>query len=98
MHPSTATTLLVPICPHTLSNRSIIFPASVHLRLENALPKQRLLVALDGQRNLNILEDNAIEVTVSKDQIELAQKLDYSHFNVVRQKLKWSGGYAGEIR
>ncbi|EDY83122.1 NAD(+)/NADH kinase, putative [Verrucomicrobiia bacterium DG1235] len=96
MHPDTEAISLTPICPHTLSNRSIIFPSNVKLRVENAKLGQRLLVALDGQRNLNILEGSSLGVSVSSQQLQIAQKLDYSHFNVVRHKLKWSGGYAGE--
>lgn len=96
LHPSTQAISLTPICPHTLSNRSIIFPVDVKLRVENAISGQRLLVAVDGQRNINILEDHPILVSVSEQRLQMAQKLDYSHFNVVRRKLKWSGGYAGE--
>lgn len=97
MHPAAEAISLTPICPHTLSNRSIIFPSSVKIRIENAKPGQRLLVALDGQRNLNILEGSSLGVSVSDLRLQIAQKLDYSHFNVVRHKLKWSGGYAGEV-
>ncbi|WP_309020146.1 NAD(+)/NADH kinase [Pelagicoccus sp. SDUM812003] len=97
VHPDMKAISLTPICPHTLSNRSIIFPSDVTMRVENAQPDQRLLVAVDGQRNLNILEDTSIDISVSKRQLHIAQKLDYSHFNVVRRKLKWSGGYAGEV-
>lgn len=97
MHPSTEAISLTPICAHTLSNRTIIFPANVRLRVENALPGQRLLVALDGQRNINTLENTSVEVSVSEKRIQLAQKIDYSHFNVVRHKLKWNGGYAGDV-
>lgn len=96
LHPDTHAISLTPICPHTLSNRAIIFPAHVKLRIENAKPGQRLLVALDGQRNLNIMEGSSLGVRVSEKRLRIAQKLDYSHFNVVRHKLKWSGGYAGE--
>ena len=96
MHPDSEAISLTPICPHTLSNRAIIFPTHVKLRIENAKPGQRLLVALDGQRNLNILEGSSLVINVSENRLQIAQKLDYSHFNVVRHKLKWSGGYAGE--
>lgn len=98
LHPNTSAVSLTPICPHTLSNRAIIFPHDVSLRVESSLKNERLLVAIDGQRNLNMLENNSIEVAMSKKRLLMAQKLDYSHFNVVRQKLKWSGGYAGERR
>ena len=97
MHPTTPAIALTPICPHTLSNRSIIFPKDVTLRVENAELHEKLLVAVDGQRNLNTLESLPIEISNSRKELIIAQKLDYSHFNVVRRKLKWNGGYAGEI-
>lgn len=96
VHPDSESISLTPICPHTLSNRSIIFPSDVVLRVENAKPGQRLLVAIDGQRNLNILEGSSFSLSVSEQRLQIAQKLDYSHFAVVRQKLKWSGGYVAE--
>ena len=43
---------MTPICPHTLSNRSIIFREGVKLQVFNRSPDSRLLVAVDGQRNL----------------------------------------------
>ncbi len=96
MHTETEAISLTPICPHTLSNRSIIFPCHVTLRVENAVSGQRFLVAVDGHRNLGNLENDPVEIAVSKKRLRMVQKLDYSHFNVVRRKLKWNGGYAGE--
>ncbi len=95
VHPDSRVISLTPICPHTLSNRSIIFPENVELRVENAYPDEPLLVAVDGQRNLST-KDTPIEIRLSSQSLPIAQKIDYSHFDVVRQKLKWSGGYAGD--
>ena len=52
-----------------------------------------LLVAMDGQRNTIVTEGSPIEITVSKRTLALAQRRDYSHFEVMRAKLKWSGGF-----
>ena len=54
----------------------------------------RLLVALDGQRDLKVSAHSPVEITVAKARLPLAQRADYSHFAVVRTKLKWSGGVA----
>lgn len=96
VHPNSGVISLTPICPHTLSNRSIIFPQEVTLRVENALPEEKLVVAVDGQRNLSTLKDRPIEVRKADKNLPIVQRVDYSHFNVIRRKLKWSGGYAGE--
>jgi NAD+ kinase len=92
IHPSADVIAMTPICPHTLSNRSIIFRADTCLRVFNRSPDARLLVAIDGQRDLKVGVGSPIEITISKQQLLLAQRLDYSHFAVVRTKLKWSGG------
>ena len=91
IHPDAGVIAMTPICPHTLSNRSIIFREGVKLRVINRTPSSRLLVAMDGQRNLKVGMDSPIEITISKLRLPLAQKTDYSHFSVVRTKLKWSG-------
>ncbi|OUW19642.1 MAG: NAD(+) kinase [Opitutales bacterium TMED158] len=96
VHPVARVISLTPICPHALSNRSIIFPDDVVLRVENVHPSESLLVAVDGQRNLSTSQDCPIEILQSSQSLPIAQKIDYSHFNVVRRKLKWSGGYAGD--
>jgi NAD+ kinase len=93
IHPNADVIAMTPICPHTLSNRSIIFRGDVKLRVVNRSESSRLLVAMDGQRNLMTCENSPIEISVSKLELPLAQRLDYSHFSVMRAKLKWSGGY-----
>ncbi len=93
IHPSAEVIAMTPICPHTLSNRSIIFRRDVKLRVHNRSQSSRVLVAMDGQRNLVTCENAPIEISVSALQLPLAQSLDHSHFSVMRAKLKWSGGY-----
>lgn len=91
IHPDAAVIAMTPICPHTLSNRAIIFKEGVKLRVYNRTKNSRLLVAMDGQRNLKVGMDSPIEITMSKLRLPLVQRSDYSHFSVVRTKLKWTG-------
>lgn len=93
IHPAADVIVMTPICPHTLSNRSIIFRDGVKLRVYNRNEDSRLLVAMDGQRNLQVCETSPVEISVAQQRLPLVQRLDYSHFSVVRTKLKWSGGY-----
>ncbi|HEY0943976.1 MAG TPA: NAD(+)/NADH kinase [Opitutaceae bacterium] len=93
IQPAAEVVAMTPICPHTLSNRSIIFPQNVRLRVQSSDPGARLLVAMDGQRHLVHCQDCPVEISVSSLRLPLMQRLDYSHFAVVRAKLKWSGGF-----
>ena len=92
IHPGAAVVAMTPICPHTLSNRSIIFRENVRLRVVNRTGRSRLLVAMDGQRNLKVAGESPIEISIARRRLPLAQRPHYSHFSVVRTKLKWSGG------
>jgi NAD+ kinase len=91
VHPSAGVIAMTPICPHTLSNRSIIFRENVKLRVFNRSAGSRLLVAVDGQRHL-MGTRLPVEISIAKRRLPLAQRFDYSHFSVVRTKLHWSGG------
>jgi NAD+ kinase len=93
IHPAAGVIAMTPICPHTLSNRTIIFRDDVKLKVYNRSEDSLLLVAMDGQRNTVMAEGSPIEITVSPRTLALAQRRDYSHFEVMRAKLKWSGGF-----
>jgi NAD+ kinase len=93
IHPSAEVVAMTPICPHTLSNRSIIFRHNVRLRVYSRSKGAKLLVAMDGQRNLVFCEGSPVEISMSPLTLPLAQRVGYSHFAVVRTKLKWSGGF-----
>ena len=94
IHPDAEVIAMTPICPHTLSNRSIVFRHDVRLQVRNRSGHAKLLVAMDGQRNLVSCADAAVEISLSRRKLPLIQRSDYSHFAVVRTKLDWSGGFA----
>jgi NAD+ kinase len=91
IHPAAGVIAMTPICPHTLSNRTIVFDDQVQLSIRNCSTGSRLLVALDGQRNRGVVK-GSIDVSIAKRRLGLVQRSDYSHFGVMRAKLKWSGG------
>jgi NAD+ kinase len=93
VHPAAEVIAMTPICPHTLSNRSIIFPQDVRLSVRNLNDASHLLIALDGQRTLVPSPGQPIEISLAPVTLPLVQRIDYAHFSVVRQKLNWSGGF-----
>lgn len=93
IHPAAQAIAMTPISPHTLSNRTIIFRDTVQLRVVNRTEDARMLVAMDGQRN-SLVTGSSIEISLAPRRLALVQPKDYSHFAVMRSKLKWSGGLA----
>ena len=94
IHPDAEVIAMTPICPHTLSNRTIIFRHEVKLSVHSHAEDSRLLVAMDGQRNLTYCQGSPAVITISTIKPRLAQRADHSHFAVVRTKLNWSGAAA----
>jgi NAD+ kinase len=95
IHPDSEAIALTPICPHTLSNRTVIFPDDVRLRVENCQKEGPLLVAIDGHSNRFTCPRGGIEIRLAEPRLLLAVPEGYEHFHVVRSKLRWSGGERG---
>ena len=99
IYPSAEVLAMTPICPHTLSNRSIIFRAGVRLVVKNLSDAATgLVIAADGRALPAPAQDAAVEIALSPHRLHLIQRRDHSHFAVVRAKLKWSGGAAPDKR
>ena len=79
---------LTPICPHTLSNRGLIFPDSTVLRVVNLRPEEPLLLLADGHPI-----DPAPEVTIRSHpgKVRFIQASDHDQFSILRHKLGWMG-------
>lgn len=97
IHPAADVVAMTPICPHTLSNRSIIFRGDVRIEVRNRSPEVALYLSLDGQRETTFEGEGRVRIRMSKLRLRLAQRRDYRHFAVVRAKLKWSGGLTASL-
>jgi len=94
IHPRADVIAMTPICPHTLSNRTIMFRDTVKLRVFNRSQGTRLLVGIDGHGDLKAMSGESVDISMARVRLPLAQRPGYSHFAVLRSKLKWSGGVA----
>jgi NAD+ kinase len=98
LHPAADVIAMTPICPHTLTNRSIILRDSVRLRVYNRSPGTRVAVGVDGHGTLRAAMNEPIRISIAKVRLPLVQPKGYSHFSVMRTKLMWSGGAAERQR
>jgi NAD+ kinase len=95
IHPGAEVLAMTPICPHTLSNRAIIFRAGVRLRVRDVSEAgDGLVLAADGRPLRSPAAGEAIEISLAGPRLRLIQRRDHSHFALVRAKLKWSGAAA----
>lgn len=80
---------MTPICPHTLTNRSVIFPAEARLRVENEDATSPLSVSLDGLDPLGGNELFPLDLRISSRRLPILRPRSLSHFDILRAKLKW---------
>ncbi len=91
MEPESGVFVITPICPHVLTNRSIIVSENSVIEVEASEPDYPVYLTVDGREPLRIARDAKVEIRKAKKKLQLAAMPDISFFGVVRQKLKWSG-------
>jgi NAD+ kinase len=89
LHPHVAGILLVPIAPHSLSNRPIVLPQDSVTVIEvvNGL---EVIVNFDMQSQTNLQSGDKIEVRQSKKTIALLHPSNHSDYKTLREKLHWN--------
>src|SRR5216110_3233400 len=91
LEPESGVLVITPICPHVLTNRSIIVSEKSTIEVEASEPDYPVYLTVDGREPLRIAKDATVQIRKAKKTLQLAAMPDMSFFSVVRQKLKWSG-------
>ena len=89
LHPRVAGILLVPIAPHSLSNRPIVLPEDVMISIK-VVEGHEVIVNFDMQSLTNLQSGDIIEVSQSKKTISLLHPLGHSDYKTLREKLHWN--------
>jgi NAD+ kinase len=91
LDPESGVFVITPICPHVLTNRSIIVAQGSTIEIEASDPEYPIFLTLDGRKPIHVERGSLITIRRAKKTLPLASLPDASFFSVVRQKLKWSG-------
>ncbi len=90
LHPNLEAVILNPICPHTLQQRPLLFPAEQTLTLVvEPSPLTSAGLVLDGKVKFNLRADDRIIITRSRRCTRLIRPLDTDFFATLRNKLSW---------
>jgi NAD+ kinase len=89
--PESGAFVITPICPHVLTNRSIIVDENAVIEIEVTEREYPVFLTVDGREPLRIECGTNVEIRKSDRVLPLASLPGVSFFGVVRQKLKWSG-------
>ena len=91
MSPDSGVFLITPICPHVLTNRSMIVSDASCIEITSTQSQQEVFLTVDGQELDRIKSGDIIRITKASRDLPLALLPEMSFFEVLRKKLKWSG-------
>ena len=82
---------ITPICPHTLSNRSLILPLTSAIRIKAISPKGATILSCDGEVVSEMDCGDEVIIRRSRRTIRLMTLAGSSFFEALRRKLLWRG-------
>ncbi|MDQ6999321.1 MAG: NAD(+)/NADH kinase [Mariprofundus sp.] len=90
VHPSVNAISVVPVCPHSLSNRPIVLPADAVIELKLVESRFGAALNLDGEELLQLQQGDHVIVR-KNGVISLVYLPGRNYFDVLRSKLHWAG-------
>ncbi|MDH5423903.1 MAG: NAD(+) kinase [Gammaproteobacteria bacterium] len=91
LHPSLEAITLVPICPHTLSNRPLVIGSDSKVEIViNENNRNTPQISLDGQSNFDLQAGDKIIIERKENDVHLIHPEFYDYFQILRAKLRWS--------
>jgi NAD+ kinase len=94
LHRETPAIVLEPICPHTLSNRTVVLPNNRLVSLRVADRRKKLLLSVDGQSHGWLEHGDLLEIRKAPESARFVHLPGYSWFKLLTQKLHWRGSSA----
>jgi NAD+ kinase len=91
LHPGIKGWVLVPIAPHTLSNRPIVLPDASEITIEIVAGRDAS-VNFDMQAIASLLHGDRIRVQRSAHQVRFLHPRGWSYYATLRKKLHWYEG------
>lgn len=89
--PDSGSLVVTPICPHVLTNRSVVVGDNSVIELQPKDAHQEVFLTVDGHATRRICGGERLEIRKSSRVLPLAMLPGQSFSEVLRQKLKWSG-------
>lgn len=93
VHPDVEAMILTPICPHSFSQKPLVFPSHhvMELQMSDRRDKNQVQLCMDGQRIYPLKCGDRLHIRRSPYKLKLIQDPKISYFGVLRDKLHWGG-------
>ena len=91
VQPTLDALLLVPICPHSLTNRPIVIDGKSSIEIViTTRETDNARLAIDGEVKLELASNDRIKVNKNDKSIKLIHPSEHDQFHILREKLNWS--------
>lgn len=90
LHPDLDAIVIVPMFPHTLSNRPIVINGE--RRIDIIISPKNITsprLTCDGQGYINVPSGAHISIQKKRERLHLIHPLDYNYYEALRSKLHW---------
>jgi NAD+ kinase len=94
--PSAEVFALTPICPHTLSNRSVIVRLDSRIDVRVISERLETILSADGLHEAQLNAGDVITIGRSQNSVRLVHLAGTSFFQTLRRKLDWRGSTISE--
>ena len=91
LSPESGVFVITPICPHVLTNRSVIVSDSSVIEISPASTEYPTFLSVDGGEPVRLPPKAQIAIRRAKPMLQLGFLPEVSFFSVLRHKLKWTG-------
>jgi NAD+ kinase len=92
VHPEVPGIIITPICPFTLTNRPLIVSDSSSIKIRLIRKPIDVMLTFDGQAGFEINEDHTIIISKGLYPVNMITMPEQTYFDVLKAKLRWSGG------
>jgi len=89
IYPSLPALVIIPICPHTLTNRPLVVPDAAVVEIIQGSPGEDVHLTVDGQVGVGLRHRDVVVVQRSDRTIALIKSPKLNYFELLRTKLKW---------
>lgn len=89
--PDSGAFIITPVCPHVLTMRPVLVGDRSLIEVVPTPASDNVSLTLDGQEHLRVGPEDRVRITKASQTLSLALLPGMSFFEVLRQKLKWSG-------
>lgn len=91
LSPESGVFVITPICPHVLTNRSVIVSDSSVIEISPGSTEYPTFLSVDGRAPVRVPSKGHVVIRRAKVMLQLGFLPDVSFFSVLRHKLKWTG-------